>query len=209
MDTWAVVNTPHSPTPLHHTHSDYCVSIHYEGFAILVHSFLDLLLWLSGFRRTEKDRARIHPLKLYRIPLEAAASVTCLIAAPKASSFCPEVPLLQLQSKPKVNYSLCESPPKDCFFPFPLVSHIIALCMVPKLSILTSMSVRIWGDYKVPSSPISDLTDTFHKVSLLFSSLTMHPPPTINFSALEKEESLFSLLISPYVHFLLFPLSPY
>lgn len=62
--------------------------------------------------------AKLCLVKLHQIPQEAAGSETCLIAAPRASSFCPEVPLLQLQSKPGVNYSLCESPPKDCFFLF-------------------------------------------------------------------------------------------
>lgn len=82
--------------------------------------------------------------------------------------------------------------------------------MVPKLGFLTSVSMRIWGDYKVPSSPITDLTDTFHTVLLIFSSLTIHSPPTINFSApCEERISVFSLLIFPYAHFLLFPLSPY
>ena len=47
--------------------------------------------------------------------------------------------------------------------------------MVPKLLFLTSMSVRMLGGYKVPSAPITDLTDTFYKVLLLFSSLKIHP----------------------------------
>lgn len=47
--------------------------------------------------------------------------------------------------------------------------------MVPKLLFLTSVSVKMLGDYKVPSAPITDLTDTFHKVLLLFTSLTIHP----------------------------------
>lgn len=82
--------------------------------------------------------------------------------------------------------------------------------MVPKLLFLTSMSVRMWGGYKAPSAPIADLTDTFHKVLLLFSSLTLCTPPTINFSAPREERStVFSLLIFPYVHPFFFYLSPY
>lgn len=82
--------------------------------------------------------------------------------------------------------------------------------MVPKVLFLTSMSMKIWSDYKVPLSPITDLNDTFHNVPLLFSSLTIHPPPTINFSApYEERIAVFSLLIFPYVHFLLYPLFLY
>lgn len=73
--------------------------------------------------------------------------------------------------------------------------------MVPKLSFLTSVSMRMWGGYKVPSAPLADLTHSFHKVLLLFSSLTTRPPPTINFSAPREERiTVFSLLIFPYVH---------
>lgn len=62
--------------------------------------------------------------------------------------------------------------------------------MVPKLLFLASVSMRICGDYKALSSPISDLTDTLQKVLSLFSLLTQLPPLTINFLACHEGKKI-------------------
>lgn len=90
--------------------------------------------------------------------------------------------------------------PERLLFPFLLVSHIIALCVIPKFLFLTIMSTRILADYKVPSYPVSDLIDTFHK-DFLFDSSTEHLPSLSNYSApCEQRITMLSLLSFPYVH---------
>ena len=120
-----------SPAPSHtQTHTHYCFNLQCEAFPsarpphpLVLICFCEAVCQGVGYQAQGsggqiRTGAKLCLVKLHRIPQEAAGSDTCLIAAPKASSFCPEVPLLQLQSKPGVNYSLCESPPKDCFFLF-------------------------------------------------------------------------------------------
>jgi hypothetical protein len=80
------------------------------------------LSWLWGavsrFRKTNKDNVPFYSSDFTRSPRKLLDLGPAWLQPPTASSFCPEVPLLQLQSKLRVNYSLCEAPPKDCFFLF-------------------------------------------------------------------------------------------